>query len=74
MAPSARSFNEMTIDGCISTNDTVIVMASGLGSGPSPAALSEALGAACADLAAQMVADAEGATKVVRVRVVGAAR
>jgi glutamate N-acetyltransferase/amino-acid N-acetyltransferase len=66
------SFNEMTVDGCTSTNDTVIVMASGLGSEASPAALTEALAAACRDLAAQMVADAEGGTKVVRVRVVGA--
>ena len=30
-APSAHSFNEMTVDGCTSTNDSVIVMASGLG-------------------------------------------
>ena len=71
-AAVSRSFNEMTVDGCVSTNDTVIVMASGFGREPSPAELSDALGAACADLAAQMVADAEGATKVVRVHVVGA--
>ena len=68
-----HSFNEMTVDGCTSTNDTVVVMASGLGREASRAALAEALGSACADLAHQMVADAEGGTKVVRVRVVGAA-
>jgi len=68
-----HSFNEMTVDGCTSTNDTAIVMASGLGPIVGEAALSEALTAACADLAVQMVADAEGGTKVVRVRVVGAA-
>jgi len=66
------SFNEMTVDGCTSTNDTVIVMASGHGSKASEAALTEALKAACDDLAVQMVADAEGGTKVVRVHVVGA--
>jgi len=69
----AHSFNEMTVDGCTSTNDSVIVLASGLGREVSPPALAEALSAACDDLAAQMVADAEGGTKVVRVRVVGAA-
>jgi glutamate N-acetyltransferase/amino-acid N-acetyltransferase len=67
-----HSFNEMTIDGCMSTNDSVIVMASGLSGEVREAALTEALTAACADLASQMVKDAEGGTKVVRVRVVGA--
>ena len=66
------SFNEMTVDGCTSTNDSVIVMASGIGPKAPVDALTEALTAACDDLAAQMVADAEGGTKVVRVRVVGA--
>ncbi len=68
-----RSFNEMTVDGCTSTNDSVIVLASGLGREVTQAALTEALTAACAELALQMVADAEGGTKVVRVRVIGAA-
>jgi glutamate N-acetyltransferase/amino-acid N-acetyltransferase len=72
-AAVGRSFNEMTIDGCTSTNDSVIVMASGLGREIPENALTEALAAACADLASQMVADAEGGTKAVRVRVVGAA-
>jgi glutamate N-acetyltransferase/amino-acid N-acetyltransferase len=67
-----HSFNEMTVDGCTSTNDSVIVMASGVGPQVPEPALAEALTAACADLALQMVADAEGGTKVVRVRVVGA--
>ena len=70
---SRRSFNEMTVDGCTSTNDSVIVLASGLGREVPEAALAEALTAACAELALQMVADAEGGTKVVRVRVIGAA-
>ncbi|MDQ6616139.1 MAG: bifunctional glutamate N-acetyltransferase/amino-acid acetyltransferase ArgJ [Actinomycetota bacterium] len=71
----SRSFNQMTVDGCTSTNDTVIVLASGHASAPPPTgvALTDALWEACADLAGQMAADAEGATKVVRVRVVGAA-
>jgi glutamate N-acetyltransferase/amino-acid N-acetyltransferase len=68
-----HSFNEMTVDGCTSTNDSVIVMASGTARQVQAEELDEALSAACADLAAQMVADAEGGTKAVRVRVVGAA-
>jgi glutamate N-acetyltransferase / amino-acid N-acetyltransferase len=70
----ARSFNQLTTDGATSTNDTVIVMAGG-GSGVAPdeSELTETLWEACADLAGQMAGDAEGATKVVRVRVTGAA-
>ena len=68
-----RTFNEMTVDGCTSTNDSVIVMANGSGCQVPEEALTEALTSACRDLAAQMVSDAEGATKVVRVRVAGAA-
>jgi glutamate N-acetyltransferase/amino-acid N-acetyltransferase len=67
------SFNVMTVDGSTSTNDTVLVLASGLGATPSPAALADALTEACTSLAEQMVADAEGATKVSHIRVVGAA-
>jgi glutamate N-acetyltransferase/amino-acid N-acetyltransferase len=68
----AGSFNELTVDGCTSTNDTVVVLASGEAATPPPAALTDALTAACADLAGQMAADAEGMTKVVRVTVRGA--
>ena len=68
------SFNVLSVDGCTSTNDTVIVLASGRsGRRPEPSALQAALAAACWSLAAQMAADAEGATKVVTVRVTGAA-
>ncbi len=67
-----HSFNEMTVDGCTSTNDSVIVMASGIGPEVQVEVLAEAITTACDDLALQMVADAEGGTKVVRVRVVGA--
>lgn len=72
-AAVGHSFNEMTVDGCTSTNDSVILLASGRGRQVGEEALTEALSAACADLASQMVADAEGGTKVVRVRVQGAA-
>jgi glutamate N-acetyltransferase/amino-acid N-acetyltransferase len=69
-----RSFNQLIVDGCTSTNDTVMVLASGRrDSTPSEAELAEVLWEACSDLAGQMAADAEGATKVIRVRVVGAA-
>ncbi len=68
----AGSFNALDVDGCTSTNDTVLLLASGA-AGPAPQhALEAAVAEACADLAGQMAGDAEGATKVVRVKVVGA--
>jgi glutamate N-acetyltransferase / amino-acid N-acetyltransferase len=70
----ARSFNQLTTDGATSTNDAVIVLASGRREvEPDEAELTEALWEACSDLAGQMADDAEGSTKVVRVRVTGAA-
>jgi glutamate N-acetyltransferase/amino-acid N-acetyltransferase len=66
------SFNAVTVDGCTSTNDTVLVLASGLGLEPPAAAFTAALTEACRSLADQMVADAEGATKVAHIRVRGA--
>jgi glutamate N-acetyltransferase/amino-acid N-acetyltransferase len=69
-----RSFNRLSVDGCTSTNDTVIVLASGRSQvRPDPAAFNNALSSACEHLASQMAADAEGATKVVYVTVTGAA-
>ncbi|MCU1493711.1 MAG: argJ [Acidimicrobiaceae bacterium] len=68
----ASSFNELTVDGCTSTNDTVAVLASGQGDAVEPDDLVEALTAACQDLAFQLAEDAEGTTRVVRVRVAGA--
>jgi glutamate N-acetyltransferase/amino-acid N-acetyltransferase len=69
----AGSFNVLSTDGCQSTNDTVLLLASGA-RGPIAPELFEAMVAeACAELAAQMAGDAEGATKVVRVTVTGAA-
>jgi glutamate N-acetyltransferase/amino-acid N-acetyltransferase len=69
----ADSFNAMSVDGCTSTNDTVLLLASGAAGPVDEAVLFEAVADACADLARQMVGDAEGATKVVEVRVTGAA-
>ena len=68
----AASFNTITVDGCTSTNDSVLVLASGLGATPAASALTAALTAACRSLAEQMVDDAEGATKVSHVHVRGA--
>jgi glutamate N-acetyltransferase / amino-acid N-acetyltransferase len=69
----AGSFNAITVDGCTSTNDTVILLASGAAGAVDRSALAAAVGEACLDLATQMVGDAEGHTKVVRVTVTGAA-
>jgi glutamate N-acetyltransferase/amino-acid N-acetyltransferase len=69
----ADSFNAMTIDGCTSTNDTVLILANGRAGAPDPEAFAAAVADACEDLARQMVGDAEGHTKVVTVRVTGAA-
>jgi glutamate N-acetyltransferase / amino-acid N-acetyltransferase len=68
----ATSFNSMTVDGCTSTNDTVILLASGRAGPAEPEALEAAVGEACRSLAEQMLADAEGATKVLAVCVRGA--
>ncbi len=66
------SFNALTIDGCTSTNDTVLVLASGRAGAQAPGALEEAMAEACTYLAQEMAADAEGATKLVELVVVGA--
>ncbi|MDF1535935.1 MAG: bifunctional glutamate N-acetyltransferase/amino-acid acetyltransferase ArgJ [bacterium] len=71
-----RSFNAITIDGDMSTNDTVILMASGKGPEVREASdlklFAEAVSQVCEELADMIVADGEGATKVVTVRVSGA--
>jgi glutamate N-acetyltransferase/amino-acid N-acetyltransferase len=69
-----RTFDRVDTDGCMSTNDTVLLMASGA-SGMSPAAsdLAAMVHEACDQLARQLVADAEGATKDIVVTVRGAA-
>ena len=71
------SFNAVTIDMHMSTNDTALVLASGASGvevppgGPEEAQFAEALAEVCTDLARQMAADGEGATKLVEVRVTG---
>ncbi|MEN3299033.1 bifunctional glutamate N-acetyltransferase/amino-acid acetyltransferase ArgJ [Pseudonocardia sp.] len=68
------SFDRLDVDGSMSTNDTVLALASGAsGVAPAPAALTAAFTAVCKDLAKQMQADAEGVTKRILVRVSGAA-
>ncbi|MGI9643551.1 MAG: bifunctional glutamate N-acetyltransferase/amino-acid acetyltransferase ArgJ [Acidimicrobiia bacterium] len=69
-----RSFNSLNIDGCESTNDSVIVLASGASNvAPDPSAFAAGLTAVCQDLALQMARDAEGATRVVTIDITGAA-
>ena len=69
----AGSFNCLTVDGAESTNDTVLLLASGAAGPVDPATLGDALNEACGDLAVQMADDAEGATKTVFLTVKGAA-
>jgi glutamate N-acetyltransferase/amino-acid N-acetyltransferase len=71
---TARTFDRLDIDGCCSTNDTVLLLASGASEiTPSQADLDEAVLRVCDDLCAQLQADAEGVTKRVTVTVSGAA-
>jgi glutamate N-acetyltransferase/amino-acid N-acetyltransferase len=73
-AATRGSFDRVDTDGCMSTNDTVLLLASGAsGVTPSLDELTEAVSSVCEDLARQMVGDAEGATKDIAVEVVGAA-
>lgn len=70
---AARTFDRLDVDGSSSTNDTVLLLASGASEiRPSQAQLDDAVLAVCEDLCAQMQADAEGATKRVRITVTGA--
>ena len=67
-AATAGSFDRVDTDGCMSTNDTVLLLASGAsGVTPDPDALQAAVSAVCADLARQMIGDAEGASKDIEV-------
>ena len=69
---TAVTFDRLDIDGSTSTNDTVLLLASGAsGITPTQQELDEAVREACADLARQMQADAEGVTKRVAVTVTG---
>jgi glutamate N-acetyltransferase/amino-acid N-acetyltransferase len=68
-----RTFNRIDSDGCTSTNDTVLFMSSGAsGITISDQELEKALMAVCGSLADQLIADAEGSTKTVAVKVLNA--
>jgi glutamate N-acetyltransferase/amino-acid N-acetyltransferase len=70
----AVTFDRLDTDGCMSTNDTVLLLASGAsGVRPDPAAFTTLLAQGCADLARQMQLDAEGASKAIDIEVTGAA-
>jgi glutamate N-acetyltransferase/amino-acid N-acetyltransferase len=71
-AAVASSFGRLSVDGCQSTNDTVLCLASGQGR-PADSTFPAALRRACQHLARQMALDAEGATRLVVSRAVGAA-
>ncbi len=68
------SFERVDSDGCMSTNDTVILMSSGAsGVRPTPADFQAALSETCADLAQQLLHDAEGAAHDIAIAVQHAA-
>ncbi|MDN5730321.1 MAG: bifunctional glutamate N-acetyltransferase/amino-acid acetyltransferase ArgJ [Yaniella sp.] len=68
------TFNRADSDGCMSTNDTVILLASGAsGTSPDTAELQERIREVCASLARQIIGDAEGSTRDIAVTVHGAA-
>jgi glutamate N-acetyltransferase/amino-acid N-acetyltransferase len=68
------TFDRVDSDGCMSTNDTVLLLASGAsGLVPSYEAFAEAVRTVCDDLARQLIGDAEGSTKDIRIEVIGAA-
>ncbi|MFC1407779.1 bifunctional glutamate N-acetyltransferase/amino-acid acetyltransferase ArgJ [Streptacidiphilus sp. N1-12] len=73
-AATRTTFDRVDSDGCMSTNDTVLLLASAAsGVAPEQDAFAEAVRAVCTDLALQLIGDAEGASKDVRIDVVNAA-
>jgi glutamate N-acetyltransferase / amino-acid N-acetyltransferase len=73
-AATRTSFDRLDSDGCMSTNDTVTLLASGASrTTPSERDLTEALSQACSDLAMQLLADAEGADHEIAITALGAA-
>ncbi len=72
-AATRVTFDRVDSDGCMSTNDTVVLMSSGAsGVTPEVGDFQEALTAVCADLAKQLQQDAEGASHDIAIEVVGA--
>lgn len=73
-AATRGTFDRLDTDGCMSTNDTVALLASGAsGVRPDPVALNDAVGQVCENLAAQLWRDAEGAAHDIAVQVISAA-
>ncbi|CAL9624499.1 Arginine biosynthesis bifunctional protein ArgJ [Streptomyces sp. enrichment culture] len=73
-AATKVTFDRVDSDGCMSTNDTVLLLASGAsGVTPEYAAFAEAVRTVCDDLGQQLIRDAEGASKDIKVEVVNAA-
>lgn len=72
-AATRVSFDRLDSDGAMSTNDTVLLLASGASAvRPEQQALTAAVTAVCQDLARQLLVDAEGATKFIEIEVRGA--
>lgn len=67
------TFNTLNVDGATSTNDTVILLANGRAGAPDLAEFSNAVHKVCEELTFKMAKDAEGMTKMVMLRVTGAA-
>ncbi|MFF2524401.1 bifunctional glutamate N-acetyltransferase/amino-acid acetyltransferase ArgJ [Streptomyces liangshanensis] len=73
-AATRTTFDRVDSDGCMSTNDTVLLLASGAsGVAPAQDEFAEVVRTVCADLARQLIGDAEGASKDIRIEVVNAA-
>ncbi|MFF1740575.1 bifunctional glutamate N-acetyltransferase/amino-acid acetyltransferase ArgJ [Streptomyces mirabilis] len=73
-AATRTTFDRVDSDGCMSTNDTVLLLASGAcGITPQYAEFAEAVRAVCDDLGQQLIRDAEGASKDIKIEVVNAA-
>jgi glutamate N-acetyltransferase/amino-acid N-acetyltransferase len=67
-----RTFNTLNVDGATSTNDTVMLLASGRRGKADAEEFADALHRVCEDLMLQMARDAEGMTRMVTLKVVGA--
>lgn len=71
---TSQTFDRLDADGCMSTNDTVLLLSSGAaGVKPSVEEFTQKVTEVCADLARQLLVDAEGASKAIAIEVVGAA-
>ncbi|MFF3194458.1 bifunctional glutamate N-acetyltransferase/amino-acid acetyltransferase ArgJ [Streptomyces misionensis] len=73
-AATRVTFDRVDSDGCMSTNDTVLLLSSGAsGTTPDYDTFADAVRQVCADLGRQLIGDAEGASKDIKVEVVNAA-